>query len=65
MEMTPEELSGSVGEIRTDALAKIEGDLSSLGVYKVRYSAADRESRKALKNLKTGSTGKAPAPPAL
>jgi hypothetical protein len=65
LEMTPEELAGSVGEIRTDVLAKIEGDLSALGVYKGRYSAADRESRKALKTLKTGSTGNAPAPPAL
>lgn len=65
MEMTPEELAGSAGEIRTDALVKIEKDLSALGVYKKRYSASDRESRKALKTLKTGPAGKTAAPPAL
>jgi hypothetical protein len=65
MEMTPEELAGSVGEIRTDALAKIERDLSSLGVYKSRYTASDRESRKALKTLKTSAGSKSAAPPAL
>ena len=65
MEMTPEELAGSVGEISTAALAKIEGDLSALGVYKDRYSAADKEGRKALKTLKTGSAGGTHAPPIL
>jgi hypothetical protein len=65
MEMTPGELAGSVGEIRTDALAKIEKDLSGLGIYKRRYSASDRESRKALKNLETGPTDKTSVPPAL
>lgn len=65
MEMTPEELAGSAGEIRTDALAKIERDLSALGVYKSRYSASERDSRKALKTVKTSSSAKTAAPPAL
>ena len=62
MDMTPEDLSGSVGEIRTDALAKIEKDLSALGVYKGRYSASDRQDRKDLKTLKTASTAAATVP---
>ncbi|MBI5743407.1 MAG: hypothetical protein HY952_02545 [Elusimicrobia bacterium] len=65
MEMTPEELAGSVGEIRTDALAKIEGDLSGLGVYRSKYSASDRANRKDLKTLKTGRAASPGAPPAL
>jgi len=65
MEMTPEELAGSAGEIRTDALAKIERDLSALGVYKSRYAAAERNSRKALKTIKTSASAKTAAPPAL
>jgi hypothetical protein len=65
MEMTPEELAGSVGEIRTDALAKIEGDLSGLGVYRSKYSASDRANRKDLKTLKTGRAANTGAPPAL
>ncbi|HAT71999.1 MAG TPA: hypothetical protein DCS63_04210 [Elusimicrobia bacterium] len=65
LEMTPEELAGSAGEIRGDVLAKIERDLSGLGLYKSRYSAADRECRKALKTLKIGPAGGTAAPPAL
>lgn len=65
MEMTPEELAGSVGEIRTAALVKIQRDLSSLGVYQARYAAADNESRDARKALKTSSTGRPSGPPAL
>ena len=65
MEMTPEELAGSVGEIRGDVLAKIERDLSGLAGYKSRYSAADRAGRKALKTLKIGPAGGTAAPPAL
>ena len=65
MEMTPEELAGSAGEIRTDALAKIERDLSALGVYKSRYAASERDSRKALKTIKTSASAKTAAPPAL
>jgi hypothetical protein len=65
MEMTPEELAGSVGEIRTAALVKIQRDLSSLGVYTSRYEAADNESRKSRKNLKASANGKTSGPPAL
>lgn len=65
LEMSPEELAGSVGEIRTGALAKIQKDLSDMGVYKSRYAAADRETRNALKTLKTGAAGKTSGPPAL
>ena len=52
LEMSPAELASSVKEIQTPVLVKIQGDLSKLGVYKSRYSASDRESRKALKALK-------------
>ena len=54
LEMSPAELAGAVGEIQTPVLVKIQGDLSRLGVYKSRYSASDREGRKALKSLKAG-----------
>ncbi len=65
MEMTPEELTGSVGEIRSATLAKIQADLYRLDAYKSRYSASDREDRKALKSLETGAAPKTGAPPAL
>jgi len=65
LEMTPEELAGSVGEIRTGALRKIQKDLSALGVYTSRYEAAELEGSKALKGLKTASAAKTNAPPAL
>jgi len=65
MEMTPEELAGSAGEISTAALAKIERDLSALGVYKSRYSASEKDSRKALKTIKTSASARTAAPPAL
>jgi hypothetical protein len=51
LEMSPEELSGSVGEIQTPVLAKIQGDLSRLGVYRGRYSAADRQNSAGLRSL--------------
>jgi len=62
LEMSPEELAGSVGEIQTAVLVKIQGDLSRLGVYKSRYSASDREGRKALKSLKAGEVSKTGVP---
>ncbi len=65
MEMSPEELAGSVGEIQSGVLAKIQVDLSGLGAYRSRYSAADRKSRKALKSLEAGAKTKPGAPPAL
>ena len=65
LEMSPAELSGSVGEIQAAVLAKIQGDLSGLGVYKSRYAAADREGRKALKSLEAGAALKPGAPPAI
>ncbi len=65
MEMSSAELSGSVGEIQTSVLAKIQRDLSSLDAYKNRYGAADKEGRKALKSLETGMAPKSGAPPAL
>jgi hypothetical protein len=60
LEMSPDELASSVGEIQTPVLAKIQTDLSGLGVYRSRYSASDRQNRKALKSLEAG-TGTAPA----
>lgn len=65
LEMTPEELAGSVGEIKGDALAKIQKDLSGLDAYRSYYKASDRESRRALKTFKTGPAGKTDAPPVL
>ena len=61
MEMGPEELAGSVTEVQTAALIKIQKDLSSLGVYKKHYNSAARENRK----LKTSSTGTPPVPTSL
>ena len=58
LEMSPAELASSVKEIQTPVLVKVQGDLSKLGVYKSRYSASDRESRKALKSLKAGDVTK-------
>ncbi len=63
--MAPDELAGSVREIQTSVLAKIQGDLSRLGVYRSRYSSSDREDRKALKEMETGAAPKTGAPPAL
>ena len=65
LEMSPDELAGSVGEIQTPVLAKIQTDLSKLGVYKSRYSASDREGRKALKSMEAGAAAKPGAPPAI
>jgi len=61
LEMSPAELSGSVVEIQTSVLAKIQGDLTRLGVYKGRYNASDREGRKALKSLGAGTAKEAEA----
>jgi len=55
LEMSPDELASSVGEIQTPVLAKIQADLSGLGVYRSRYSASDRQNRKALKSLEAGT----------
>jgi len=51
MEMSPEELSGSVGEIQTPVLVKIQGDMARLGVYRSHYNAADRQNSAGLKSL--------------
>ncbi|MDD2805160.1 MAG: hypothetical protein PHV33_06365 [Elusimicrobiales bacterium] len=51
LEMSPEELSGSVGEIQTPVLAKIQGDLARLGVYRSHYNASDRQNSAGLKSL--------------
>ena len=63
LEMSPAELAGSTGEIKTSVLAKIQGDLSRLGVYKSRYGASDREGRKDLKSLEAGLTPRSAVPP--
>ncbi len=65
MEMSPEELSGSVGEIRTDALVKIQKDLMALGVYRAHYDAVEADGRKAMNVLQTGATGKPAVPPLI
>ncbi|OGS13054.1 MAG: hypothetical protein A2234_09645 [Elusimicrobia bacterium RIFOXYA2_FULL_58_8] len=65
MEMAPEELAGSVEEVRTGALVKIQKDLSAPGIYRARYAAADKETRAALKNLKAGVVANTSGPPAL
>jgi len=56
MEMSPDELASSVAEIQTPVLAKIQGDLSRMGVYRSRYSASERSGRKALKSIEAGET---------
>jgi hypothetical protein len=56
MEMSPDELASSVAEIQTPVLAKIQGDLSRMGVYRSRYSASERSGRKALKSLEAGES---------
>lgn len=56
MEMSPDELASSAAEIQTPVLAKIQGDLTRLGVYRSRYSASERSGRKALKSLEAGET---------
>ncbi|MDO8805995.1 MAG: hypothetical protein Q7R35_16380 [Elusimicrobiota bacterium] len=55
LEMSPEELAGSAGEIQTPVLVKIQGDLSNLGAYKIRYIASEMEGSRALKSLKAGA----------
>jgi len=71
MEMSPDELASSVAEIQTPVLAKIQGDLSRMGVYRSRYSASDRQTRGALKSLSaggsetTGSAAKNAPPPII
>lgn len=65
MEMTPEELAGSVGEIRSEALAKIQADFSAMGVYEKHYDASDRAVRRGLKSLTTASASRSSGPPAL
>lgn len=63
LEMSPAELAGAAGEIQTSVLAKIQEDLSRLGVYKKRYGASDREGRKDLKSLEAGVAPKSAVPP--
>lgn len=65
LEMSPAELAGSAGEIQTPVLAKIQGDLTKLGVYKSRYSASDKESRRALKNLEAAPAPRSAVPPII
>jgi hypothetical protein len=65
MEMSPDELSGSVGEVRADALLKLQKDLSALGVYKTYYSASEQSTRADLQTLKAGAAAKKTGPPAL
>ncbi len=65
LEMSPAELAGSVGEIQTAVLAKIQGDFSRLGVYKKRYNAAEMENSKALKSLEAGVPAKTAVPPII
>ena len=45
MEMSPEELAGSVEELHSTVLTKLRTDLSSMSVYRRYYSASDRAIR--------------------
>ncbi len=65
LEMSPEELAGSVKEIQGAVLAKIQGDLSRLGVYKRRYNASELEDSSALKSMEAGAAGKPAVPPVI
>ncbi|MFA6435337.1 MAG: hypothetical protein WCW52_11650 [Elusimicrobiales bacterium] len=50
LEMTPEELSGSAGEVGTAVLEKLRKDLMQLRAYEAGYEATDSAVRAALKN---------------
>jgi hypothetical protein len=65
MDMSPEELADSVGEVSSAALAKIGGDLSDLGSYKSYYRASDMGSRGLMSGTETSSAGGNQAPPAI
>lgn len=66
LEMQPEELCGSVGEVQSGALKKIQKDLGSMGVYTSHYGSSENQTRDALKGLKTASAApKKGAVPAL
>jgi len=65
LEMSPEELAGSAGEMQSSVLAKIQKDFSGLGAYGSRYSASDRQGRKGLRPLKSGEQYNPGAPPPL
>lgn len=45
LEMSPDELAGSVQEIRTEALAKIARDLQDMAAYRDRYEASEKVTR--------------------
>jgi len=64
LEMSPEELAGSVQEIQTAALAKIGRDLQDLAAYRGRYEASETATRGTLTSS-TAPAGKKSAPPAL
>jgi hypothetical protein len=65
MEMSPEELAGSVGEVNSAALAKIQKDLMASGNYRAYYRAAETTGRETEGARTTGASGRTAAPPAL
>lgn len=63
LEMSPDELAGSVQEVRTAALVKIGRDLQDMAAYRGRYDASEKATRGAL--TAAAPAGKKSAPPAL
>jgi hypothetical protein len=64
LEMSPDELAGSVQEVQTSALAKIGKDLQDLSAYRSRYDASEKATRGAL-TASAPAAGRKSAPPAL
>jgi hypothetical protein len=63
LEMSSEELAGSVQEVQTAALAKIGKDLQDMAAYRNRYDASEKVTRGTL--TASAPAAKNSAPPAL
>lgn len=64
LEMSPDELAGSVKEVQTAALAKIARDLQDMAAYSGRYDASEKITRGTLTSS-AAPAGKKSGPPAL
>ncbi len=64
LEMSPDELAGSVGEVQTAVLAKIGHDLQDIAAYRGRYEESEKVTRGALTSS-AAPAGKQSGPPAL
>lgn len=64
LEMSPDELAGSVQELQTSALAKIGRDLQDMAAYRGRYEESEKVTRGTL-TAAAAPAGKKSGPPAL